>query len=93
MHFQSISILTYHLLMKLKTMTSYTKIINSDPNKRFGKPCIRQTRITVYDVLGWLASGMSFDDVLNDFPELSMEDIRACLAYAADRERKLQTAS
>jgi uncharacterized protein (DUF433 family) len=80
------------LLMKLKTMTSYTKIINSDPNKRFGKPCIRQTRITVYDVLGWLASGMSFDDVLNDFPELTMEDIRACLAFAADRERKLQTA-
>jgi len=74
-------------------MTDYTKIINSNPNKRFGKPCIRHTRITVYDVLGWLAAGMSFEDVLNDFPELKMEDIRACLAFAADRERKLQKAS
>lgn len=74
-------------------MTDYTKIIRSNPNKRFGKPCIRQTRITVYDVLGWLAAGMSYEDVLNDFPELNMEDIRACLAYAANRERKLQKAS
>ena len=70
-------------------MTDYKQIIRRDPNKRFGKPCIRQTRITVYDVLGWLASGMSFEEILSDFPELIVEDIRACLAFAADRERKL----
>jgi len=74
-------------------MTDYKQIIRRDPNKRFGKPCIRQTRITVYDVLGWLASGMSYDEVLTDFPELTPEDIRACLAFAADRERKLLKAS
>ncbi len=74
-------------------MIDYTKTISSNPNKRFGKPCIRQTRITVYDVLGWLAAGMSFEEVLSDFPELDMNDIRACLAFAADRERKLQKAS
>ncbi len=70
-------------------MTDYKQIIRRDPNKRFGKPCIRQTRITVYDVLGWLASGMSFEEILSDFPELIVEDIRACLAFAANRERKI----
>ncbi len=74
-------------------MKDYNQIINRNPNKRFGKPCIRQTRITVFDVLGWLAAGMSYDDILNDFPELTIEDIRACLAYASDRERKLHKAS
>jgi uncharacterized protein (DUF433 family) len=58
--------------------------------KRFGKPCVRDTRITVYDVLGWLASNMSIQEILTDFPELTDEDIKACLAYAADREHKLQ---
>ena len=56
-----------------------------------GRPCIRGMRIAVYDVLGWLASGMSRQEILSDFPELTEEDIRACLAYAADRERKALT--
>jgi len=74
-------------------MTDYKNIIKRNPNKRFGKPCIRDTRITVYDVLGWLAGGMSFEEITNDFPELTIDDIKACLAYAADREHKLHYAS
>jgi len=68
----------------------YTDIITIEPGKRGGKPCIRRLRITVYDVLEYLASGMSHADVLREFPYLTEEDIRACLAYAADRERKLK---
>ena len=67
----------------------YRRIITIDPAKRGGKPVIRGMRITVYDVLEYLAAGMSEDDVLRDFPDLTREDIRACLAFAADRERKL----
>ena len=67
----------------------YTKIITIEPGKRSGKPCIRGMRITVQDVLEYLASGMTVDEVLLDFPELTKDDIRACLAFAADRERKL----
>ena len=67
----------------------YTKIITVDPGKRGGKLCIRGLRITVYDVLEYLASGMSEDEILADFPDLEREDIRACLAFAADRERRL----
>ena len=67
----------------------YTKIITVDPGKRGGKPCIRGLRITVYDVLEYLASGMSEDEILADFPDLEREDIRASLAFAADRERRL----
>jgi uncharacterized protein (DUF433 family) len=67
----------------------YRKLITIEPGKRGGKPCIRGLRITVYDVLEYLASGMSHDDILRDFPDLTAEDIRACLAFAADRERKL----
>jgi uncharacterized protein (DUF433 family) len=63
--------------------------ITIDPQKRGGKPCIRGLRMTVYDVLEYLASGMSEEDILRDFPDLTSEDIRACLAFAADRERKL----
>ena len=63
--------------------------ITIDPEKRGGKPCIRGLRMTVYDVLEYLASGMSEEDILKDFPDLTREDIRACLAFAADRERKL----
>lgn len=74
-------------------MTDYKKIIKRNPNKRFGKPCVRDTRITVYDVLGWLAAGMTNVEIINDFPELTVDDIRACLAYAADREQRLQHAS
>jgi uncharacterized protein (DUF433 family) len=73
-------------------MTDYHTIIKRNPNKRFGKPCVRDTRITVFDVLSWLSSGMTFDDIIHDFPELDIADIKACLAYAADRERKLQLA-
>lgn len=71
-------------------MVDYQKLIQRNPNKRFGKPCVRNTRITVFDVLGWLAAGMSNEEIIADFPELTNEDIRACLSYAADRERKLQ---
>ena len=72
-------------------MKACSKIIKIRPDKRFGKPCIRNTRITVFDILGWLGSGMTFDDILSDFPELTKIDIKASLLYAADRERKLQT--
>jgi uncharacterized protein (DUF433 family) len=68
---------------------SYQNRITIDPDKRGGKPCIRGLRITVYDVLEYLASGMSEAEILNDFPDLTREDIRACLEFAADRERKL----
>ena len=70
----------------------YRKLITIEPGKRGGKPCIRGLRITVYDVLEYLASGMSADEILRDFPDLTREDIRACLAFAADRERKLVSA-
>ena len=67
----------------------YRNIITIEPGKMGGKPCIRGMRITVYDVLDYLASGMSEEEILQDFPDLTREDIRACLAFAADRERKL----
>jgi uncharacterized protein (DUF433 family) len=68
---------------------SYQDIITIEPDKRGGKPCIRGMRITVYDVLEYLASGMTQEQILEDFPELTTADIRACLEFAADRERKL----
>jgi uncharacterized protein (DUF433 family) len=71
----------------------YSKIITIEPGKRSGKPSIRGMRITVQDVLEYLAGGMTEDDILRDFPELTREDIKACLAFAADRERKLFVAS
>lgn len=74
-------------------MASYTNIITIDPNVRFGRPCIRGMRITVYDILNWLASGMSKKEIVEDYPELTEEDINACLAYAADREHKHRLAS
>ncbi len=67
----------------------YHSIITLEPGKRGGKPCIRGLRITVYDVLSWLASGMTTDEILTDFPELTAGDIVACLSFAADREHKL----
>ena len=67
----------------------YRHIITIEPGKRSGKPCIRGMRITVGDVLDYLAGGMTVPEILADFPELTEEDIRACLAFAADRERKL----
>jgi uncharacterized protein (DUF433 family) len=68
---------------------SYQNIITIEPGKRGGKPCIRRMRITVYDVLGWLAAGMSQAEIIDDFPELTAADIRACLEFIADRERRL----
>ena len=67
---------------------NYAQFISIDPNLRFGKPCIKNTRITVYDVLGWLASGMEIKEILEDFPELKHQEILACLAFAADKEHK-----
>ncbi len=66
----------------------YKGIITIEPGKRGGKPCIRGMRITVYDVLSYLASGMSIPEILHDFPYLTQEDILACLSYAAERERQ-----
>ena len=67
----------------------YSKIITIEAGKRSGKPCIRGMRITVSDVLGYLASGMSEEAILSDFPDLTSDDIHACLAFAADREKRL----
>lgn len=67
---------------------SYKDIITIEPGKRGGKPCIRGMRITVYDVLSYLAAGMSEQEILDDFPYLTKEDILACLSYAADREHQ-----
>ena len=68
----------------------YTQIITIEPGKRSGKPCIRGLRITVYDVLGYMAAGMSQEEILADFPDLTEADIRACLAFAADGERRFE---
>lgn len=68
---------------------SYHEKITLEPGKRGGKPCIRGLRITVYDVLEMLANGMSSEEIIADFPELDLADIRACLAFAADRERRM----
>lgn len=68
---------------------NYKQLITIEPDKRNGKPCIRGLRITVTDILEYLASGMSVAEILADFPDLNEEDIRACLAFAADRERRL----
>lgn len=67
----------------------YQAIITIEPGKRGGRPCIRRMRIAVADVLGWLAAGQSHQEIVADFPELTEDDIRACLAYAADRERRV----
>jgi uncharacterized protein (DUF433 family) len=71
----------------------YAGIITMESGKRSGKPCVRGLRITVYDVLEYLASGMSHEEILQEFPYLTEQDIRACLAFAADRERKLKMLS
>jgi uncharacterized protein (DUF433 family) len=74
-------------------MKHYSEIITIDAQTRFGRPTIRGMRISVYDILGWFASGMTAQDILNDFPELKAEDIQAALSYAADREHKILIAS
>ena len=68
----------------------YSQMITIDPAKRSGKPCIRGLRITVYDVLGYMAAGMTQAEILADFPDLTENDIRACLAFAADGERRFE---
>lgn len=73
-------------------MKQYKEIIKINPNKRFGRPCVRDTRISVYDVLAWLSKGMSKAEIIEDFPELTEEDINACLAYAAEREHNIRVA-
>ena len=70
-------------------MTNYKKIITIEPGKRSGKPCIRGMRITVYDILGWLASGKTNKNIIEDYPELNEEDIFAALSFAANRERTI----
>ncbi|HTG66193.1 MAG TPA: DUF433 domain-containing protein [Flavobacterium sp.] len=74
-------------------MIDYKQYITINSETRFGKPIIIGTRITVFDVLNWLANGMSFEEIIEDFPELNENQIRACLSYAADREHKIQIAS
>ncbi len=74
-------------------MIDYKQYITINPEIRFGKPIIIGTRITVFDVLNWLANGMIFDEIILDFPELNENHIKACLYYAADREHKIQIAS
>ena len=74
-------------------MVNYRQRITIELGKRSGKPCIRNMRITVYDILGWLAAGMINANILADFPELTAEDIQAALAFAADREHHLVAAT
>ena len=75
------------------TRMNYQSLIAIEPGKRGGRPCIRNMRIAVSDVLGWLAAGMTHEQVVAEYPELTEDDIRACLAYAADRERRVITAA
>lgn len=72
---------------------NYSHYIEIVPEKRFGRPCIKGTRISVYDVLNWLANGMTKEEITSDFPELSEDHITACLRFAADREHRLRIAS
>ncbi|MBX7227051.1 MAG: DUF433 domain-containing protein [Chitinophagales bacterium] len=73
-------------------MSDYSEIITINPNVRFGKPCIRGMRISVYDILSWYASGMTTTEILEDYPELTKEDLMATLSYAADREHRVKIA-
>lgn len=68
-------------------MLNFHSIITLEPGKRGGRPCVRGLRITVADVLGWLAIGMTIDEIISDYPELTTQDVHACLAFAADREK------
>jgi uncharacterized protein (DUF433 family) len=78
--------------MIMRSIMDYREHIVVDRAVRSGKPCVKGTRITVYDVLSYLAAGMSAEQIVADFPDLKLEDVRACLAFAADRERKLAVA-
>lgn len=79
--------------MVYDAIMNYQDVITIEPGKRGGRPCVRGLRIAVADVLGWLAAGMSEQQIVADYPELTENDIRACLAYAADRERRVLTAT
>jgi len=76
----------------MRKMIEYADYITIDSTKRFGKPVINNTRISVYDVLSWLANGMSMEEIIEDFPELNKDQIKACLAYAANKEHKIMVA-
>lgn len=78
-----------YLYQKTYVMIDYKQIITIEPGKKGGKPCIRGMRISVNDILTWLASGMTVEDILADFDELTDQDIYAALSYAADRENKI----
>lgn len=80
-------------MVKWSLRMNYQDIITIESGKRGGRPCIRGMRNAVADVLGWLATGMTHEQILSDYPELTEADIRACLAYGADRERRLVTAT
>lgn len=79
----------HNVSAKIKATMNYQNIITIEPGKRGGRPCIRRMRIAVSDVLGWLAAGMTHEEILGDFPELTEDDIHACLSFAADRERRV----
>lgn len=74
-------------------MLNYAEFLEISPEKRFGKPCLKNSRVSVYDVLNWLANGMTPKEIIEDFPEISESQIQACLAYAADKEHRLRIAS
>lgn len=84
------SAVAWAVLPRYDFFMDYAHLITIEPGKRSGQPCIRGMRITVQDVLEYLAGGMTPDEVLADFPDLTAEDIRACFAFAADRERRLR---
>ena len=71
-------------------MQAFNQHISIDPNIRFGKRCVKGTRITVFDVLGYLSQGMSWEEIIHDFPELTEENIKACLLFAAEKEQKIR---
>jgi uncharacterized protein (DUF433 family) len=83
----------FYIPQKRRRTMDYRNYITIEPDKRGGKPCVRGLRITVYEVLEYLASEMTEVEILEDFPDLTREDLKACIAYAADRERRLMTAS
>lgn len=85
-------LLAFEFVVVDDSTMDYRDYITIEPNKRGGKPCVRGLRITVYEVLEYLASEMTEEEILEDFPDLTREDLKACIAYAADRERRLMTA-
>lgn len=88
----SASLLAFEFVVIDDSAMDYRNYITIEPNKRGGKPCVRGLRITVYEVLEYLASEMTEEEILEDFPDLTRDDLKACIAYAADRERRLMTA-